>query len=99
KKERISRLVQMRADNRLDIDEVRAGDIAAAIGLKDTITGDSLTDEAHPVLLESIQFPEPVINVAIEPKTKADQDKLGMALSRLADEDPSFVVSQDHETN
>ncbi len=99
KKERISRLVQMRADNRIEIDEVRAGDIAAAIGLKDTTTGDSLCDEAHPVLLESIVFPEPVINVAIEPKTKADQDKLGMALGRLADEDPSFRVSQDHETN
>lgn len=99
KKERISRLVQMRADERIEIDEVRAGDIAAAIGLKDSITGDSLCDEAHPVLLESIVFPEPVINVAIEPKTKADQDKLGMALSRLADEDPSFRVSQNHETN
>jgi elongation factor G len=99
KKERISRLVQMRADSRLEIDEVRAGDLAAAIGLKDTITGDSLCDEGHPVLLESIVFPEPVINVAIEPKTKADQDKLGMALNRLADEDPSFRVSQDHETN
>jgi elongation factor G len=99
KKERISRLVQMRADSRLEIDEVRAGDLAAAIGLKDTITGDSLCDEGHPVLLESIVFPEPVINVAIEPKTKADQDKLGMALNRLADEDPSFRVSQNHETN
>ena len=99
KKERISRLVQMRANDRLEIDEVRAGDIAAAIGLKDSITGDSLCDEAHPVLLESIVFPEPVINVAIEPKTKADQDKLGLALSRLADEDPSFRVSQNHETN
>lgn len=99
KKERISRLVQMRANDRIEIEEVRAGDIAAAIGLKDTITGDSLTPEDKPVLLESIVFPEPVINVAIEPKTKADQDKLGMALARLADEDPSFVVSQDHETN
>ena len=99
KKERISRLVQMRASDRIEIEEVRAGDIAAAIGLKDTITGDSLTPEDKPVLLESIVFPEPVINVAIEPKTKADQDKLGMALARLADEDPSFVVSQDHETN
>lgn len=99
KKERVSRLVQMRADDRLEIEEVRAGDIAAAIGLKETITGDSLTLEDNPILLESIVFPEPVINVAIEPKTKADQDKLGMALSRLADEDPSFRVSQDHETN
>lgn len=99
KKERVSRLVQMRANDRLEIDEVRSGDIAAAIGLKDSITGDSLCDEAHPVLLESIVFPEPVINVAIEPKTKADQDKLGLALGRLADEDPSFRVSQNHETN
>lgn len=99
KKERISRLVQMRANERIEIEEVRAGDIGAAIGLKDTITGDSLTPEDKPILLESIVFPEPVINVAIEPKTKADQDKLGMALARLADEDPSFVVSQDHETN
>ncbi len=99
KKERVSRLVQMRANDRIEIEEVRAGDIAAAIGLKETITGDSLTPEDKPVLLESIVFPEPVINVAIEPKTKADQDKLGMALSRLADEDPSFIVSQDHETN
>ncbi|MFN8670661.1 MAG: elongation factor G [Candidatus Sericytochromatia bacterium] len=99
KKERISRLVQMRANDRLEIDEVRAGDIAAAIGLKDSITGDSLCVEDRPVLLESIVFPEPVINVAIEPKTKADQDKLGMALNRLADEDPSFRVSQNHETN
>jgi len=99
KKERISRLVQMRANDRLEIDEVRAGDIAAAIGLKDSITGDSLCVEDSPVLLESIVFPEPVINVAIEPKTKADQDKLGMALNRLADEDPSFRVSQNHETN
>ena len=99
KKERISRLVQMRADSRIEIDEVRAGDIAAAIGLKDTITGDSLCVEDSPVLLESIVFPEPVINVAIEPKTKADQDKLGIALGRLADEDPSFRVSQNHETN
>lgn len=99
KKERVSRLVQMRANDRIEIEEVRAGDIAAAIGLKETITGDSLTPEDKPVLLESIVFPEPVINVAIEPKTKADQDKLGMALARLADEDPSFVVSQDHETN
>ncbi|MBC7473340.1 MAG: elongation factor G [Candidatus Sericytochromatia bacterium] len=99
KKERVSRLVQMRAANRIELDEVRSGDIAAAIGLKDTITGDSLTIEDKPLLLESIVFPVPVINVAIEPKTKADQDKLGMALSRLADEDPSFIVSQDHETN
>lgn len=99
RKERISRLVQMRADSRIEIDEVRAGDIAAAIGLKETTTGDSLCVEGKPVLLESIVFPEPVINVAIEPKTKADQDKLGMALNRLADEDPSFRVSQDMETN
>jgi elongation factor G len=99
RKERISRLVQMRADSRIEIDEVRAGDIAAAIGLKDTTTGDSLCVEGKPILLESIVFPEPVINVAIEPKTKADQDKLGMALNRLADEDPSFRVSQDMETN
>lgn len=99
KKERVARLVQMRADSRIEIDEVRAGDIAAVIGLKDTITGHSLCNENNPVLLESIVFPEPVINVAIEPKTKADQDKLGGALNRLADEDPSFKVYQNSETN
>lgn len=99
KKERISRLVQMHADSRTEIDEVRAGDLAAAVGLKDTTTGDSLCDDANPVILESIVFPEPVISVAIEPKTKADQDKLSMALAKLAEEDPSFRVKIDPETN
>jgi elongation factor G len=99
KKERISRLVQMRADSRIEIDEARAGDIVAVIGLKEAKTGDTLCDENKPIILESIVIPEPVISVAIEPKTKADQDKLGLSLSKLADEDPSFVVSQNHETN
>jgi len=99
KKERISRLVQMRADSRIEVDEARAGDIVAVIGLKEAKTGDTLCDENNPIILESIVIPEPVISVAIEPKTKADQDKLGLSLSKLADEDPSFVVSQNHETN
>jgi len=98
KKERVSRLVEMRADNRIEIDEINAGDIAAVIGLKDTTTGHSLSVETNQILLEEIPVPEPVINVAIEPKTKADQDKLGIALNRVADEDPSFTVSQDDET-
>lgn len=98
KKERIGRILQMHANHREEIDEVFTGDIAAAVGLKDTSTGDTLCDEAAPILLESMQFPEPVISVAIEPKTKADQDKLGMALSRLAEEDPTFKVHTDPET-
>jgi len=98
KKERISRLVQMQADTRNEIDEVRAGDLAAAVGLKATTTGDTLCDETNPIILESMEFPEPVISIAIEPKTKADQDKLSMALNKLAEEDPTFKVRIDQET-
>ena len=98
KKERISRLVQMYADQRIEENEVCAGDICAAVGLKDTTTGDTLCDEKAPIVLERMTFPEPVISVAIEPKTKADQDKMGMALQKLAEEDPSFRVKTDTET-
>jgi elongation factor G len=89
----------MHANKREEIEEVRAGDIAAAIGLKDTRTGDTLCDEAHPIILEAMRFPNPVISVAIEPKTKADQDKLGIALAKLSEEDPTFRVHSDPETN
>ena len=99
KKERIGRILQMHANHREEIDTVYAGDIAAAVGLKDTFTGDTLTDEAHPVILESMTFPEPVIEVKIEPKTKADQDKLAIALQRLAEEDPTFRVHTDPESS
>ncbi len=98
KKERIGRIVQMHANNREEIDEVRAGDIAAAIGLKEVTTGDTLCDAAHEITLERMVFPEPVIHIAIEPKTKADQEKMGVALNRLAKEDPSFRVKGDEET-
>ena len=98
KRERIGRLLQMHANKRDEIREVRAGDIAAAIGLKDTRTGDTLCDEKNPIILEIMRFPEPVISVAIEPKTKADQDKLGMALVKLSEEDPTFRVHTDSET-
>ena len=98
KKERISRLVQMYADQRNEISEVYAGDICAAVGLKDTTTGDTLCDEKSPIILEKMTFPDPVISVAIEPKTKADQDKMGIALQKLAEEDPSFRVKSDTET-
>jgi len=98
RKERIGRLLQMHANKRDEIDEVRAGDIAAAIGLKHTRTGDTLCDEDSPIILEVMRFPEPVISVAIEPKTKADQDKLGMALQKLSEEDPTFHVRSDPET-
>jgi elongation factor G len=98
KRERISRIVQMRAADRIELTEVYAGDLAAAVGLKDTTTGDTLCDEGHPIILEAMDFPEPVIKVAIEPKTKVDQDKLSMALHRLAEEDPTFKVNIDHET-
>jgi elongation factor G len=94
----VGRLLQMHANKREEIEEVRAGDIAAVIGLKDTRTGDTLSDEAHPVVLEAMKFPAPVIDVAIEPKTKADQDKLGIALQKLAEEDPTFRVHSDAET-
>jgi elongation factor G len=98
KKERIGRILEMHANHRQDRTEVRAGDIAAAVGLKTTTTGDTLADPTHPILLESIEFPEPVIWVAIEPKTKADQDRLGESLMRLAEEDPTFRVRPDEET-
>ena len=98
KKERIGRILRMHAIRREDVDEVFTGDIAAAVGLKFTTTGDTLSDESHPILLESITFPEPVISVAIEPKTKADQDKLGIGLQRLTEEDPTFKVHTDDET-
>ncbi|MBR2526702.1 elongation factor G [bacterium] len=98
KKERISRLVRMYADQRLEEQEVYAGDICAAVGLKDTTTGDTLCDEKAPIILERMVFPEPVISVAIEPKTKADQEKMGIALQKLAEEDPSFKVKTDAET-
>ncbi|TME98136.1 MAG: elongation factor G [Chloroflexi bacterium] len=98
KKERIGRILRMHAIRREDVDEVFTGDIAAAVGLKFTTTGDTLADEGHPILLESITFPEPVISVAIEPKTKADQDKLGIGLQRLTEEDPTFKVHTDDET-
>ncbi|HEV8637798.1 MAG TPA: elongation factor G [Chloroflexota bacterium] len=98
KRERVGRLLQMHANHREEIPEVRAGDICAIVGLKETFTGDSLTDPDRPIILESIKFPEPVISVAIEPKTKADQDKMGIALQRLAEEDPTFRVSTNPET-
>ncbi|HEY8386936.1 MAG TPA: elongation factor G, partial [Porticoccaceae bacterium] len=97
KKERIGRMVQMHANNREEIKEVLAGDIAAAIGLKDTTTGDTLCDPAHPIVLERMEFPEPVISVAVEPKSQADQDRMGIALGKLAAEDPSFKVRTDEE--
>ena len=98
KRERLGRLVMMHANEREDVSEVFAGDIAAAVGLKSTVTGHTLTDPDHPVILESINFPEPVISQAIEPKTTADQDRLGIALARLAEEDPTFQTRTDHET-
>ncbi len=98
-KERIGRLVRMHANHREEIKEIYAGDIAAVIGLKNTTTGNTLCDEDKPMLLESIIFPEPVIKIAVEPKTKADQEKMGVALQRLAEEDPTFRVETDTETN
>jgi len=99
RKERIGRLLQMHADKRQDIEEVRAGDICAVVGLKTVQTGDTICDENHPVILERIEFPAPVLALAVEPKTKADQQKLGMALAKLAQEDPTFHVKTDPETN
>ncbi len=96
--ERIGRIVQMHANHRQDIDTVYSGDIAAAVGLKNTTTGDTLCDEKHPIILESMEFPEPVIRVAIEPKTKAGQEKMGIALAKLAEEDPTFKAYTDEET-
>ncbi len=98
-KERVGRIVRMHANHREEIKEVFAGDIAAVIGLKNTTTGNTLCEENHPVLLESITFPEPVIKIAVEPKTKADSEKMGVALQRLAEEDPTFRVETDEETN
>lgn len=98
KRERIGRILMMHANHREEIDTVYSGDIAAAVGLKDTSTGDTLSDEKNPVILESMQFPDPVISVAIEPKTKADQDKMGIALAKLAEEDPTFKTHTNEET-
>ena len=97
-KERIGRILLMHANNRTEISEVYTGDIAAAVGLKNTTTGDTLCDEKQPVILESMEFPDPVIEVAVEPKSKADQDKMALALQKLAEEDPTFKVHTDHET-
>ncbi len=98
-KERVGRILQMHANHREEIEEVYSGDIAAAIGLKNTATGDTLAEEKHPIILEKMQFPEPVISVAIEPKSKADQDKMGNALQKLAEEDPTFKTYTDEETS
>nr|WP_283400924.1 elongation factor G [Desulfurobacterium pacificum] len=98
KKERLARILRMHANKREEIPVLGAGDIAAAVGLRETYTGDTLCDPDHPILLEAMEFPEPVISVAVEPKTKADQEKLSLALQKLAKEDPSFRVSMDHET-
>jgi elongation factor G len=98
KKERIGRILQMHANSREEIKEVYAGDIAAAVGLKDVTTGDTLCDGQHPITLERMEFPDPVISVAVEPKSKPDQEKMGMALARLAQEDPSFRVHTDEES-
>ena len=97
-RERLGRILQMHANHREDIDQVWSGDIAAAVGLKNTTTGDTLCDEKHPIILESMEFPEPVIRVAIEPKTKAGQEKMAIALQKLADEDPTFKTYTDEET-
>ena len=97
-KERIGRILQMHANSREEIKEVHAGDIAATVGLKNTMTGNTLCEEGHPVVLESIEFPEPVISIAIEPKTKADQEKMGIALQKLSEEDPTFQTYTDEET-
>ena len=98
KKERIGRILQMHANHRKEIERVYSGDIAAAVGLKDTTTGDTLCDEEHPIILESMVFPDPVISVAVEPSTKNDQEKMGVALQKLAEEDPTFRVRTDQET-
>ena len=98
KKERVGRILQMHSNSREEIKEVRAGDIAAAVGLKDVTTGDTLCDPSKIITLEKMEFPEPVIAVAVEPKTKADQEKMGIALQKLAQEDPSFRVKTDEES-
>ncbi|BAK81790.1 elongation factor G [Candidatus Arthromitus sp. SFB-rat-Yit] len=99
KKERIGRLLKMHANNRQEVDELRAGDLGAIVGLKDTTTGDTLCDDANKIILENMEFPEPVISVAIEPKTKASQEKMGLSLAKLAEEDPTFKTYTDQETN
>ncbi len=98
KRERVGRLVRMHANSRTEIDEAYAGDIVAIVGLKDTTTGDTLCDENAPIILESMEFPDPVIQIAIEPKTKAGQEKMGLALQKLAEEDPTFKTYTDQET-
>ena len=98
KRERVGRLLQMHANHREDLETVYSGDIAAVVGLKNTTTGDTLCDEKHPIVLESMEFPEPVIRVAIEPKTKAGQEKMAIALAKLAEEDPTFRTYTDEET-
>ena len=97
-KERVGRLMLMHANKREDVETASAGEIVAIGGMKNTTTGDTVSDESHPIILESMDFPEPVVRVAVEPKTRADQDKMGTALNRLAQEDPSFRVTSDHET-
>src|SRR5581483_10899474 len=97
-KERVGRIVRMQADKREDLSEVGAGDIAAIVGLKGTTTGNTLCDQNNPIVLESITFPEPPVSIAIEPKTKSDQEKMSLALQRLAEEDPTFQIRVDHET-
>jgi len=99
KKERISRLIVMKADDRIEVDELRAGDLGAVLGLRDTLTGDTICEETDPIILESLYVPEPVISVAVEPRTKADMEKLGKALQALSEEDPTFRVSIDSDTN
>ena len=98
RKERVGRLMRMHANKREDIQEIMAGDICAAVGLKTVSTGDTICDEDHPIALETIDFPTPVIQLAVEPKTKADQEKMGMAIAKLAQEDPTFRVNTDPET-
>ena len=97
-RERLGRILQMHANHREDIDTVYAGDIAAAVGVKNTTTGDTFCDEKHPIILESMEFADPVIDVAVEPKTKAGQEKMGIALMKLAEEDPTFKTYTDEET-
>src|SRR5439155_11805334 len=97
-KERIGRILLMHANHREDVEVVAAGDIAAAVGLKQTFTGDTLADPDKPIVLETIKFPEPVIQIAAEPKTKADEEKMSLALARLAEEDPTFLVHPDEES-
>ena len=98
KKERVGRILQMHANKREDIEKVYSGDIAAAVGLKVTTTGDTLCDEKHEIILESMEFPDPVIEIAIEPKTKAGQEKMGIALAKLAEEDPTFKTYTNEDT-